>query len=281
MQIFDAHNDLLMNLKSFESIQNYLKKYCITNEVAKIFAAFYISPQDEKNKSADAIIYEIASAFDLIKSFDSLTPTLENIGFVNSPEILEKTIKLKPFCATLTWNYDNALAGGAYGTSGLTEWGKCVIRELESNNIVVDTAHLNTRSFWEFASITKFPLFCSHTSSGGIYNIPRALNCEQLAEIKATDGFAGLCLYDTLLSSTHANLQTILNHIESLQKYLGNAHLGLGTDFNSSGECNPEGFDIDYNGMPVLLKNITAEFGNAFADNFASKNLQRFMNLIK
>lgn len=281
MQICDAHNDLLMNLNSLQSIENYLFKYCYTNEVVNIFTAFYISPEMQKEKSAGAILKTIEEKFELIKPFKSLTPTLENIGFVKNEEILQKVIKLKPFCATLTWNFDNALAGGAYGTGGLTEWGKFVIHELERNKIIVDTAHLNKQSFLDFVKITKYPIFCSHTSSKEIYGIPRALDAEQLSIIKETNGFVGLCLYNSLLCDGKADLNTILSHIKSMRHYLGDDCLGLGTDFNASGEGNPQKFDIDYNGIPTLLENSIIHFGENFTKQFASSNLQRFINLIK
>ncbi|MBQ7977654.1 MAG: membrane dipeptidase [Clostridia bacterium] len=281
MQICDAHNDMLMNLNSIDEINKYLNKYCYNNKVVNIFTAYYVSQSEEKKLSANEILEKIKYKFALLKNFNCLTPTLENIGFINNEETLEQVIKLKPFCATLTWNYDNNLAGGAYGESGLTSWGREVVAQLEANGIVVDIAHLNKRTFLEFSKITKYPIFCSHTSSRDVYNIPRALDSEQLEIIKSTNGYVGLCLYSTLLGDRKADLTEILKHFSALIKILGKNCLGLGTDFNATGECNPIDFDIDYNGVPYLLNEIINKYGRKTAEQFAGKNLKDFIRKIK
>ena len=67
---------------------------------------------------------------------------LEDIGFViNENRVdynaLKEIISIKPFSCGLVWNFDNSLGGGSFGKSGLTEFGKLVVKMLESNNILV------------------------------------------------------------------------------------------------------------------------------------------------
>lgn len=277
MQICDAHNDLLMNLHTKTEIKNYLTKYCYTNEVVKIFTAYYINMEQEKSWINNEILTDITKKFNLIKNTSICVPTIENIGFVDNLVILEKLIELKPFCVSLTWNFDNKLAGGALGQGCISRFGKEVIEILENNKIFIDTAHLNKKSFMQFAELTRFPIICTHTSNREIYNIPRALDKEQLKIIKESRGFVGLCLYSTLLCDKKATNRDIMLHIDSFLKYLDWDNIGVGSDFNATGENNPVGYDIDYNGIPCLLKLIKKQYGNKFCEMFANKNLQRLL----
>ena len=87
--------------------------------------------------------------------------------------------------------------GGIFSRNGL-------IKILENRGIHIDVAHLNKKSFIEFSKMTKYPIFCSHTSSRLVYDIPRALDREQMSIIKESKGFVGLCLYSSLLSASRA-----------------------------------------------------------------------------
>ena len=281
MQICDAHNDLLTTFNSLFEIENYLQKYCINNEVVKIFTAFYVSEKMIKELSTTEIFNLMQHKFELIKNCEICIPVIENIGFIKDYKDLERITAIHPLAVTLTWNYDNLLAGGAYGTSGLTKFGREAIKILEANNILIDTAHMNKQSFLEFASITRYPLFCSHTSCKSIYNILRALDDEQLHLIRESKGFVGLCLYLTLLSDNPANMKVILRHLEYIVSLIGTLNIGIGSDFNGTGECNPKGFDIDYNGLPTLLNKISQKLDKTVAINFASRNLLNFMQKIQ
>ena len=280
MQICDAHNDLLTTFDNILDINNYFNNFCINNKVVKIFTAYYVSQYEINTYSSDKILQHMAKKYLLVKNLDIATFTLENIGFIQKFSDLDKIIQLKPFCVTLTWNYNTNLAGGAYESGGLTQFGKEAIKKLEANNIVVDVAHLNKQSFLEFAKLTKYPIFCSHTSCKVVYNIPRAIDDEQLQIIKETDGFIGLCLYSTLLSDHRADFKTIKRHINHLANVIGFSNIGFGTDFNGTGECNPQNFDIDYNGMPMLLEKFQKSYGYKNIYKMAYQNLIDYMNKI-
>ena len=277
MQICDSHNDLLTTFDTVFEFENYLKNFCINNEVVKIFTAFYVSEKMLRQLSSSEILNLMGKKFDIIKNKKIAIPTIENIGFIENYHDLDEIIAFHPFAVTLTWNYDNRLAGGAYGNGGLTKFGREVISILEQNHILIDTAHLNKLSFMEFVNTTKYPLFCSHTSSRSVYNIPRALDDEQLCLIRDSGGFVGLCLYSTLLSDRPATNKTILTHLDHIISITGDENIGIGSDFNGTGECNPVNFDIDYNGLPPLLEQISRKFNSVVATRFAGRNLLEFM----
>ncbi len=274
MQLSDAHNDLLMTFNASADVARYLR-FCQNNNVTKLFAAYYFD-EVRDNRDKDAILADVARKFAMVDNFDFVTTTLENIGFVDNLTTLNKLIKFHPFCASLTWNYQNKLAGGALSNAGMTKLGRRVAQELSSNNILVDMAHLNERSFWELAEIVDTP-FCSHTASFEVYGIKRNLNKQQLKLIHERNGFVGLCLYNSLLCGVIADFDIIRRHLDNLLDYAGEDCVGLGTDFNGTGEQNPKGFLMDYSGMQDLIECLSKFYSQStlqkiFCDNL--KNLE-------
>lgn len=95
---------------------------------------------------------------------------------------------------SLTWNRDNALAGGALETGCLTNLGRNVISELNRCNMVTDLSHLNRRSFFEAAEIAE-TVAATHTGVDTLVKHPRNLTDDQLKVIKEKHGIIGLCVY--------------------------------------------------------------------------------------
>lgn len=273
MQIADAHNDVLMSFIEKEQILEYIK-FCKNNKVVKIFTAYYVSPEQESSK---IILKDITQKFTYLDNEPMVIKSLENLGYVHNNKILDQIINLNPFCATLTWNHANILAGGAYSSGKLTEWGKLVVNRLNQNGIIIDTAHLNEHSFWDIVRVTNEPIFCSHCASREVYDIPRNFNKNQLRQIKKSNGYIGLCLYDKLLCDSKANFDTIRAHLSSFLEFAGEDHVGFGTDFNGTGEQNPTGIKLDYYGMQELYNYLINYFSTSQLQKFYHKNLLDFL----
>jgi microsomal dipeptidase-like Zn-dependent dipeptidase len=68
---------------------------------------------------------------------------------------------------TLTHSRRNLLADGTQldiNTGGLTSLGKQAVKRCVDLGIVLDTAHLSDRGFWDLIELVDRPLLCSHTS---------------------------------------------------------------------------------------------------------------------
>ena len=278
MQIADAHNDLFMTFNSSAEVSRYLN-FCKHNKVVKLFTAYYFS-QEQKKQEKSMVFDDIEHKFSLLNDSNLVVKSFENIEFVDDFKSLQKFVKFKPFCATLTWNYENKLAGGALSKKKLSKWGKKVVTELNKNNILVDVAHLNEQSFWDISELQK-ELFCSHTASSEVYSIKRNLNAAQLTEIGKRDGYVGLCLYNTLLGGSFADFELIRRHLDNFLEYAGEDCVGLGTDFNGTGEQNPNGISMDYLGMQDLWNYLAKFYTENVLNKVFSQNLLNFEKRIK
>ena len=145
----------------------------------------------------------------IVVSEDGEIDSLTNQQIINSPlvtsfdllntNLFNSLIKLKPFAVTLTWNNKNQFGGGAHSTCGLTKFGKLAIKMLEQNGILVDCAHLNRKSFWQFTRLTTKPIFVSHSNLNCICSHKRNLTNKQIEFIAKSGGYVGLTLYQKFI----------------------------------------------------------------------------------
>ncbi len=266
-KICDAHNDLLYLKK--EEIENY--KNNLPDFAEKIFCAYF------SYDNTHASVEDMKNKFETILT-EKMVPTVENCWFITENN-LDAFIQTKPFCATLTHNKTNHLAGGAMEQGDVTNFGKKVIRAFEKNKIVVDLAHLNKNSFYQVINESALPLFCSHTGFTYIFDHPRNLDDAQIKEVKNSGGYIGMAFYPTFFNlplSTEQLTDIICNFWE---KY-GTDTLGLGTDFNGITVYLEE--IKGYQDMPILAKNLEKRGASRKEiESFFSKNLLSFMQKIK
>ena len=115
---------------------------------------------------------------------------------------------------TLTWNGENPIGGGCKSDKGLTDFGKEVIKNLNSLKIATDLSHLNSKTFYKALETADFPL-ATHSNCYEICPHPRNLTLEQIGLIAEKDGIIGLNFY--LLCER--NLEN---------------HIALGSDFDGA-----------------------------------------------
>lgn len=148
---------------------------------------------------------------------------------------------------TLTWNGDNEIACGAQtlNDTGLTEFGKRAVKELERNKIIIDTSHLSDKSFYDVAEIAAEPIIASHSNSRAICGNKRNLTDEQFKIIRDCCGIVGLNFYKDFLNDDGevSSISDIAKHCEHFLSLGGENTVAIGTDF--------DGAD-----MPVDIKGI-------------------------
>jgi len=268
--ICDAHNDLLYVAKSEQQFRELFYKQ-VPEHLKKIFCA-YFSYNEDKNINVD----NMAELFKMAKKIDDrIVPTVENSWFV-TPENIDTFLQAQPFCATLTHNKDNNLCGGALEYGDFTNWGKRVVQLFNDNKIILDTAHMNRQSFWNFIDTTYRPIFNSHCGFEEIFSHKRNLTNEQIEVIVQSKGYIGLALYPQFFTNNLWTVENIVDTILWFWNKFGTNTLGWGTDFNGI-ENYPESITC-YSDMQRIAESLLNKGAKKLdIEKLFSKNLLSFI----
>jgi membrane dipeptidase len=253
MQLFDLHNDALLELPPDE-LRAYLRA---ADPNIKINLSIWTTRLPDPMAT-------IAERKPLVGNHNL---HIEDAWFL-TPKNIDRFIGFAPFSVGLTWNDENAIAGGAHSPAGITEWGHKVIEKLENAGIQIDTAHLNRRSFWQFARVTKRPILCTHTAFNAVTGHLRNLTDFQVKKIIASNGLIGLTFVRQFLSKSpnKCGIANAVKHILHYQKIDPECrHLGIGTDFYGTDPVPNLG---DY---PALINLMTALKENGVTDTVIQK----------
>ena len=136
---------------------------------------------------------------------------------------------------TLTWNGENAIAGGVKSQKGLTEFGRKVIKVMNDLDIKVDLSHLNDKSFFEVVSIAEKPI-ATHSNCRAVCDVPRNLSDEQIKLICENSGIIGLNFYPVFLGENP--LESIYQNINHLCDMGYENNIAIGSDFDGADMCD-------------------------------------------
>lgn len=157
---------------------------------------------------------------------------------------------------TITWNYANELASGAYESEGgLTVFGREVLRETEKLHITVDVSHLNRKSFFDIAEQTDRPFIASHSNLDTV-DTPegrkRNLTVEQAKEIIRRKGLLGVNFYTRFLQREGEDcFDAVYRRVAEYCDLGGENAVCFGSDFDGCA-IDPKLSDIEK--IPVLYE---------------------------
>ncbi len=268
--ISDAHNDILTGGMGVSEIADYIFDQTFDGLEA-LTMAYWTSGGKLKPKE----IFDIFRNFDALYTNIKLMFAIEDLGlFAKKDLYLLESGRLA--YASLTWNYDNAYAGGSNGNGGLTEDGKQVIALMDGCGIALDLAHLNDKSFFEAADACKGKIICSHTCIADANEHRRNISLEQCKVIVDRDGFIGLTLVPAFLTKRKiADSDDVIRHIDMFVQRFGADNLGFGTDF--FGTSNLPIDLTNYKSLSKIVEKLTNMGYNETAVNkIMSDNYQKF-----
>lgn len=239
--ISDGHTDFITELNSFENKENYVKN--LKQQGVKTICSAVFTTQKKLNLKQ---VEEYKKQIEELKAKYrvNLLFSVEDLGFLKDEEI-QKFIELNPISTTLTWNFKNQFAGGAKTNSGITKCGRRVVKKLQENNILIDTAHLSRRAFWDFVKITTKPIYNSHSNIYALRKHNRNLTNKQIQKIVETNGYLGLTIYDEFVAEKKITSLDIAKQFDYLIKKFGYLNFGFGTDF----------YGIDKTHLPIDINN--------------------------
>lgn len=205
---------------------------------------------------------------------------------------LERLYRLGVRMICLTHNLVNQVGAPNYGKflpdgrpdcltpntrTGLTEFGKSLVKKMNEMGIVVDVSHLSDKGFYEVLEYSNKPIVASHSNARGVCRNVRNLSDKMLKKLAENGGVIGInCAKHFLNDDKKKGEKTIscmLEHILYVKKKIGVEHLALGSDF--------DGIDTDIelenaSKMPFLIDALEkAKFTDDEIDCITHKNALR------
>jgi membrane dipeptidase len=163
---------------------------------------------------------KLAIAFDL----EGSEPLLGNLNLISFYYDLGVRQML------LAYNKDNRASGGCLeGKTGLTDFGKEVVREMNRVGMVVDVSHMSYRATMDAFEVSKDPVIFSHSNPSGVRNHVRNISDEQIRACAKTGGVIGINGIGDFLGGTAS--EKLIEHVEYVMNLVGPDHVGIGLDY--------------------------------------------------
>ena len=279
----DLHIDLSRIPKGYTQVfAAYIAKDYYDEPMARTEAIVgYIKAEIEKNCERIFFCTNNIERISAIK--DGKTAaflSLEGGEPIKSLEDVEKIYNLGIRISSLTWNYENQLAGGADSNGRLTAFGKDVVREFEKKGMILDLSHLSRESFWDVIDIATKPMLATHSCSDSVSKHRRNLTDEQFVAICEKGGVVGINFYPEFLTGSRvATVDDILSHIDRFLSLGGEDHIGLGSDFDGVG-CLPEGIS-GVESMNMLVQKFEEHgYSDRLIEKICYANFERILSLM-
>jgi len=162
---------------------------------------------------------------------------------------------------TITWNNSTDWAVSASDnrstTIGLSEFGKKVIRTMDSLGVIIDVSHTGIQTIKDILAITKNPIIATHSGVRALQNHTRNLYDYQIKDIANSGGVIGIVFYPPFLGSPNSSvdIQTVIKHIDYIVNLVGVDYVAIGSDFDGIGTNTVNGLE-DVTKFPDLTMEL-------------------------
>jgi membrane dipeptidase len=154
-----------------------------------------------------------------------------------------------------TYNHANAAGCGCLDAvdTGLTDWGRRLVAELNAVGIVPDGSHCSVRTGLDMCAATAKPMVYSHSCLRSVWEHPRNITDDQARACAATGGVVGITGVGIFLGPNTPTVPAMIRHLEAAVELVGIDHVGVSTDysfdeadFRAEIDANPQLFDESY-----------------------------------
>jgi membrane dipeptidase len=158
---------------------------------------------------------------------------------------------------TITWNnslsWATSAADAQSATKGLNDFGKQVIKTMDSLGMIIDVSHTGIKTIEDILATTKNPIIASHSGVRALRNHTRNLTDDQIIKIAQGGGVIGVVFYTSFISSApraQVTIDTVIKHIDYIKNLVGIDYVAIGADYDG-GITAPVGLE-DVSKMPAL-----------------------------
>ena len=133
----------------------------------------------------------------------------------------------------LTYNNQSLLATGCYekNDSGVTNFGREAIKEMNRVGIVIDMSHSAEKSTFDAIEISEKPIAITHANPIFWHNAKRNKSEDLLKALAESNGMLGLSLYaHHLKDSTNCTLESFCEMAARTAEIMGVKNIGIGSD---------------------------------------------------
>ena len=133
----------------------------------------------------------------------------------------------------LTYNNQSLLATGCYekNDSGVTNFGKEAIKEMNRVGIVIDMSHSAEQSTLDAIEISEKPIAITHANPSFWHEAKRNKSNTVLKSLAESGGMLGFSLYSHhLKNSTNCTLDNFCEMVARTADIMGVKNLGIGSD---------------------------------------------------
>jgi len=133
----------------------------------------------------------------------------------------------------LTYNNQSLLATGCYekNDSGVTNFGREAIKEMNRVGIVIDMSHSAEKSTLDAIEVSEKPIAITHANPSFWHTAKRNKSNDLLKTLADSGGMLGLSLYaHHLKDSTNCTLQSFCEMTAKTAEIIGTKNIGIGSD---------------------------------------------------
>ena len=206
----EDYNELLNKIKEWET---FFKENSDIIFLGKSFKD--IEKANKENKTA------------IFFGFQNCSPIEDDISLV------EKVHEHGCRFMQLTYNNQSLLATGCYEKldSGVTNFGKEVIKEMNRVGIVIDMSHSAEKSTYDAIEISEKPIAITHANPFFWHQAKRNKSDQLLKTLSDNDGMLGLSLYPHhLKDNTNCTLESFCEMTARTADLMGVEKIGIGSD---------------------------------------------------
>ncbi len=192
-QLFEENSDLIFLGKNFEDIEK----------------------AHQENKTA------------IFFGFQNCSPIEDNI------DLVEKVHEHGCRFMQLTYNNQSLLATGCYEKkdSGVTNFGREAIKEMNRVGIVIDMSHSAEKSTYDAIELSDKPIAITHANPTFWHPAKRNKSNELLKTLSESGGMLGLSLYPHhLKNNTECTLENFCEMVARTAEIMNIKNIGIGSD---------------------------------------------------
>ena len=159
--------------------------------------------------------------------FQNCSPIEDDINLV------EKVHDLGCRFMQLTYNNQSLLATGCYEKidSGVTNFGREVIKEMNRVGIVIDMSHSAEKSTFDAIEISEKPIAITHANPSFWHPAKRNKSSDLLKALNDSGGILGLSLYPHhLKDNTNCTLDNFCEMVAKTAEIMNINNIGIGSD---------------------------------------------------